>query len=292
MIWDRVLSFSEITLLYREPFVMFNDCVRSRPLCIPMTEVSLAGSAIAHSSAKGKLSVSCKSPELKKFWFGDALFNGMTANAFKLGTVLSSGWFWMRNSGCLVLYRGIEKDGVNFSNILNVSEFDAAQVTPPDYLSHENKSTYFYVARRFNNCGCQEHTFNTAIKISLDSGGDIKEPVLNTVFKINAEQIEDDRVRFLWFYCPLEQKSPPERFEIYYDNKTGQIDYENPIGLIEYQGRKFYEFISSSLEAGEYLFAIKVLDENGLEYNSMERIKIQIETASPEEVKIIDIENV
>jgi len=116
--------------------------------------------------------------------------------------------------------------------------------------------------------------------------------VINTLFKINAEQIEDDRVRFLWFYCPLEQKSPPERFEIYYDNKTGQIDYENPIGLIEYQGRKFYEFISSSLEAGEYLFAIKVLDENGLEYNSMERIKIQIETASPEEVKIIDIENV
>ena len=39
-----------------------------------------------------------------------ALFGGMTADAFKLGTVLSLGWFWLRTAGCHIIYRG--QDGV------------------------------------------------------------------------------------------------------------------------------------------------------------------------------------
>jgi hypothetical protein len=291
-IWDRALSESELRMLYREPFVMFNDGVRSKPLYVPVTIISLEGSAIAQSSAGGKLSVSCKSSELEKFWLHDSLFNGMTANAIKLGTILSSGWFWMRNTGCFALYRGTENNGVDFSNILTVVEPNVAQITPPDYLSHKNNSTYFYVLRRFNNCGYKERTLNAAVKMSLDCNGDVKEPVPNAVLKINAEKIENGKVRLLWFYCPLEQKSPPERFEIYYDNRTGQVDYENPIDVIKYQGRKFYEFISASLEEGEYLFAVKVMDENDLEDNSMEQIKIQVATVAPEAVEIINVENI
>ena len=159
-------------------------------------------------------------------------------------------------------------------------------------ITHESNSTYFYVVRRFNNCGYQERTLDAAVKMSLDSNGDVKEPVPNAVLKINAEKIENGKVRLLWFYCSLEQKSPPERFEIYCDNKSGQIDYENPIGVIEYQGRKFYEFVSGSLEKGEYLFAINVVDENGLKDNSMEQIRIQVETVAPEAVEIINVESV
>ena len=62
--------------------------------------------------------------------------------------------------------------------------------------------------------------------------------------------------------------------------------------MIEYYGRKFYEYISSSLEGGEYLFAVKVVSENGLEDNSMKQITIQIGTPVPETVEIINVENI
>jgi len=46
--------------------------------------------------------------DIERFWLREALFNGMTANAFKLGTTLSLGWFWLRIAGCSALY-GIKK---------------------------------------------------------------------------------------------------------------------------------------------------------------------------------------
>ena len=51
----------------------------------------------------------------------EALYNGMTANAFKLGTVLTGGWFWMRIGGCSVLYRGPGMSEINFDDLLAVS---------------------------------------------------------------------------------------------------------------------------------------------------------------------------
>ncbi len=43
---------------------------------------------------------------MEKGWLREALFGGATCNGFKLGTVLSLGWFWSRVGGCSVLSRG------------------------------------------------------------------------------------------------------------------------------------------------------------------------------------------
>lgn len=229
---------------------------------------------------------------MKRRWLKEALLIGGSANAFKLGTTLYLGWFWPRVAGCSVLYRGSSMEQIDFAYILTVANVDACLICPPSYVQHESNSTYFYVIRRANNCGDQEHTLAAAVKVSIDANGELADPQPNNIFDVTAEQVASNKVQLVWYYCPIEQKSEPVCFKIYTDGRTGQIDYENPIAVVSYAGRVFYGYQSDTLEAGRYLFAIRAEDAAGVENPSLAQIKIQLDTTSPDAVDILSAEAV
>jgi len=310
MIYNRALSPSEIALLYREPFCMFERAWI--PKLIGGQIVELAGSSVALSSLSATakamrkvggnvVSTSDVAAILNLFrsllyiesnWKREALFNGMTANAFKLGTTLSLGWFWVRVAGCSVLYRGSSMGEIDFVNILAVAEQNAREISPPSYISHNSGSTYFYVVRRFNNCGYQERTLAASVKVSIESNGELAEPQPNKVFDSGAELVDSNKILLVWYYCPLEQKSQPMCFNVYYDGRTGQINYENPLAIIGYKGRKFYRYQCGALEAGRYLFAIRTEDASGIENSSLARLRIQFDPTNPAAIDILSVEGV
>ena len=223
-------------------------------------------------------------------WLKEALFAGMTANAFKLGTVLTLGWFWSRIAGCSVLYRGSSIGRIDFANILTVTEVGAGQIKPPSYVQHNSGTSYFYVVRRANTCGCQEHTLAAAVKVAINADGDIAKPKPNDVFEVRAQQVDGDKTQLIWYYCPIEQESAPVYFKVYYDSGTGQVDYETPIATICYAGRKFYSYRSNSLETGTYLFCIRTEDAAGIRSSSSAQIRIQLNTTSPDAIDILNTE--
>lgn len=309
-LYNRALSSSEIALLYREPFCMFEQAMR--PKLIGGQIVNLAGSSVALSSlsatskAMRKVGGNVVSTTnvaailnlirsllyIESNWKREALFNGMTANAFKLGTTLSLGWFWVRVAGCSVLYRGSSMGEIDFVNILAVAEQDACEISPPTYISHNSGSTYFYVVRRFNNCGYQECTLAASVKISIKSNGELAQPQPNKVFDSGAELVDGNKIKLVWFYCPLEQKSQPDCFNVYYDDRTGQIDYQTPLATIGYKGRKFYSYQCGALEAGRHLFAIRTEDVSGIENSSLARLRIQFVPTNPDAIEILSAEGV
>jgi len=225
-------------------------------------------------------------------WLKDSLFSGMTSNAFKLGTVLTQGWFWTRVTGCCVLYRGGSMRTIDFGNILAVGRRFASQIQPPSYIPHNSNSTYFYVLRGANKCGYLEYTLGAAVKVSIDAAGDMAQPQPNSIFAVKAEQIGNGRIRFIWYYCPLDQQCPPARFKIYYDGGTGQIDYETAVAVVCYYGRFFYSYESDTLGPGTYLFAIRAEDAEQIENKSLTRIRVQVDTSQPSAVGILSAEAV
>jgi len=136
-------------------------------------------------------------------WLKEALYAGMTANAFKLGTVLTLGWFWPRVAGCSVLYRGGSMETIEFANILTVADADAAEISPPSYVQYNNSTTYFYVIRRANNCGRQEHTLAAAVKVSIDASGNLAEPQPNNIFEARAKQVDGNKIQLVSFSFSL-----------------------------------------------------------------------------------------
>ena len=227
---------------------------------------------------------------METMWLKEALFTGMTSNSFRLGIVLPLGWFWSRVKGCSLLYRGNSMDVIDFDNILAAAEPDASQIQPPSYAVHDSDTTYFYVVRRANSCGDQEHSLSAAVKVSIDANGELVALGPNSIFAVRAKQAASNRVELLWFYCPLEQESEPVCFKIYWDGGTGQIDYENPISTIGYAGRMFYVYQSGILDAGRYLFAVKAEDAAGNESASSALMGIQVNATSPDAIDILSAE--
>jgi hypothetical protein len=260
-----------------------------------------AGAIAAHSGASASLTLVGQVPPAQEWFAGSlnieqdwllaALLGGMTANAFKLGTVLSLGWFWMRRSGCSVLYRGPAMDQIDFTNALTVAEQDAGQISPPLYVAHGSSSTYFYAVRRVNTCGYREHTLAAVAKVAIDADGNLAAPQPNNIFAAAVRQVNGNKVRLTWFYCPLRQKSKPICFRIYHDAASGQVDYQNPIGTITYQGQRFYSCLTEPLAGGRYLFAIRAEDADGVQNGSLARSKIQLVTEIPEAVDILSAES-
>jgi hypothetical protein len=209
-------------------------------------------------------------------FYKDALFAGLTPNAFKLGTVLHQGWFWQRPTGCSILYRGDNIETIDFDRIVAVRDFDLNEFQLPDYLLYQNNTTCFYVLRRANGCGNAERTLSASVKVVIDNNGNLTQPVPNSIFTVKAEIVQGSRVKLTWFYCPISQQSPPARFNIYTDNVEGQIEYQNPIFQIEYHGRGFYDFTTGLLPEGKHLFAIRALNEDGYEDNSSAAVRVEI----------------
>jgi len=261
-------------------------------------ETLLSGVVTGTAALSGTLILSIRQPwfggslEIERQWLREVLFNCVSANAIKLGTALTSGWFWVRVCGCSALYRGAGMEQMDFTNILAVAAKDACEIRPPSYLPHDSNSTYFYVIRRFNNCGYQERTLGAAVKVSIETSGELARPQPNNIFDSKAEQVNGNKIQLVWFYCPLEQKSKPVCFKIYWDSWTGEVDYENPTAIISYQGRKYYSYETGALEAGRYLFAIRAEDVHGVENNSLSQSRINLCTGSPDSINILSAETI
>ena len=225
---------------------------------------------------------------MKTIWRKDALMSGMNPNAFKLGTVLTLGWFWMRVKGCCVLYRGVSMNAVDFCSILAVSNADDCEIQPGS-VEHNAGTTYFYLLRRLNSVGDSENTLGAAVKVSINSQGQLSCGRPNSIPSFTATQTCGDRVLLEWYYCPLNQESKPAKFNIYWDCGQGQVNYENPIAVVAYKGRVYYRYQSEPLQAGSYLFCIRTVDSNGTENNSLAQTRVDVTTIKPAAINITSI---
>lgn len=224
---------------------------------------------------------------VERAWLREVLYNGMTANSYKLTTVLTLGWFWLRVAGCAVLHRGPGMDAIDVTNILTVANIDSFTISPPEYVPHKDSSTCFYVLRRFNKCGYPEHTLCAAVRVSMDMFGNLEKPRPNTIFHTASVKEDGKQLLLTWFYCPIGQNSQPVHFKVYYDGGTGEIDYESPVCTVAYRGRRFYSYRSATLSTGRHVFAIEAVDAAGVEGTSSKRLGIQLREDNPEAIKIL-----
>lgn len=214
-----------------------------------------------------------------------ALFNGTTANAFKLGTALTGGWFWVRVSGCSILYRGEDLNAIDFNIILAV--VNTSRIQPPPYIRHDANSVHFYLVRRANAFGMLEQTYSAAVKVEIDADGNLTSSRPNGIFGLTAEQLAAGCAQLAWFYCALDRKSNPASFKIYSDGATGRVDYGNPLATVKYQGRRFYSFKTAPLDAGTYLFTVKTEDKTAAKSPPAE-ITVQISGEISETITILE----
>ena len=219
--------------------------------------------------------------------FFDSLFEGDSANGVKLCMGLTGGDFWVKLAGCQNLYRGASGFDIDFDAILASRDIDEASITVPSFAGHQADSSYVYVLRRTNGCGDEEWTFRAAVRLKFNENGDIVEHACNNVFSLTAEQIEGPKVRLVWYYYPIGQGARPDSFNIYWDNGTGQIDYESALSSVDYAGPRYYGFETGVLSEDKHQFCVRGIMKDGQENEHPGKVQIQIRNTLPETVEVL-----
>jgi hypothetical protein len=224
---------------------------------------------------------------MERGWLREALFAGQTANGFKIGTALTGGWFWMRVNGCRLIYRGESMSAIDFDNVIAVTDPETDEIWLPNFIPHEAVKDYFYVVRRANRCGQIEQTLQAAVKVSIDSEGKLAEGKPNGVFGLAIKQGTDGQIELVWGYCPIEQESKPREMRIYSDAGTGEINYQEPMAVVPYKGKRCYQYKREIPGSGRYRFAVRAADSEGNEEGTTKIIEIETTGKAVEAIKII-----
>jgi len=192
----------------------------------------------------------------------DALFCGMTANAFKLGTVLSLGWFWFRPGGCHNVYRG--QDGVmDYGSVQAVMGLGDSQVS----IANQNLpagTKFDYVRRQASGCGLESPDSNTCI-VRIAADGDMLSLMPNRPLHLQAESLAGGKVRLRWRYSSDAEEVSPSGFRIYMDSGSG-FNFSSPAATVDYGlgGRGEFEWTSGALADGTlYKFCVRSYCEEG-----------------------------
>lgn len=283
-VWKRVLTDSEILALRRDPWALFAVGRLPRHVSSPsIVTVPLSGSIHCVSSVTARLSLPAEKSALlaKAAWQADALFHGMTARACQLGTVLTGGWFWTRRNGCQVVYRGPSLDEIDFDTVLHVADLAASQLSLPAWVSHAPGETWCYLVQRFNAAGYCERTTAASVTVRLGPDGQLADPIPNPVGGLDVRQTDGTTLTLTWSYDPLDQHAAPERFNVYWDGGTGQLDMQDPIASLEYKGRRFYSYACNVPAEGDYTFTVRAQTAAGAESVASPRVNCQVRAAPP-----------
>jgi len=218
--------------------------------------------------------------------FFDSIFEGDSANGVKLGMGLTNGDFWPRPNGCQNLYVGGSICTIDFDSILVVVDIDAELINFSSF-DPEPYETYLYILRRVNCCGEEECSLSAAVKVEFDSLGNILEPCCNNILNIFAEQFGELQVRLIWYYCPIDQQAECRHFSIYWDNGSGEIDFETEICVVDYAGPGLYYYETGVLNESKYIFCVKAVSETAIMNGLSGKVGIQIRDLAPNSIDML-----
>lgn len=185
----------------------------------------------------------------------EALFNGMTSNAFKLGTVLTLGWFWVRLLRCYCIYRGQDSNIVE--EVQATVKLEDTQIS----IAHQNllpNTIWQFIRRQVSCCGLESEN-SSICNVVIDANGDMIDITPNPPQNLIIENLINGKLKLRWQYTSDEQEIAPTGFKIYMDSGNG-FDFDNPEATVSYDLGWTGEFswISEPLTHGQlYRFCVR-----------------------------------
>jgi len=189
-------------------------------------------------------------------WLKDSLFNGFTSNGWKLGLVLSQGWFWYRIAGVMALYRG-QADVFDYDVIVAVMNADASAVTISNQALPAN-SSWYYIRRHVCECGLESDDSPTCI-VQINSSGEMIGNAPNPPVALTIEGFAGGLIKLKWRYTRINEDVAPTGFNIYMDSGSG-FDLDTPEDSVLYGqgGNGEFDWTSDALTNGQlYRFIVR-----------------------------------
>jgi len=211
-----------------------------------------------------------------------SLTEGDFGNGLFLRQSLAEGEFWTLPNGCVAVYRGEDSVAkIDYERIAAVG-FSQGFLQLAASFKHAPDSETFYAARRISGTGKQEFNSGVLVRVALDAEGRIRQAKPNPVQRMWTRQIHGGRIRISWWYWPIGEEAKPAWFHVYGDDGSGQMDYENPMAQVNYNGRYFYFCETEPLEAGKtYQFSVRAVTEKGVDNGNAAVTEATVDLTGP-----------
>lgn len=219
--------------------------------------------------------------------FFDSLFEGDGYNGLKLCMGLSGGDFWVRPNGCSNLYRGTERDGVDFNNIITVENIDAKNISTPGYLEHAASTDYVYTIRRASGCGEEEVSDRAITFVSFDAEADLQPPACNGVLRLSCRRYTQNKIKLCWAYIGFRSGAKVDKFAIYSNGGSGAVDYASAIAETGFVCVGEYSMLIEVSGPAKYIFAAAGIDYLGRTGPVSAETEIYIQDEMPDSAEII-----
>jgi hypothetical protein len=219
--------------------------------------------------------------------FFNGLFEGDSPNGAKLGMGLTGGDFWPRPGGCLTLYRGRRWWEVDFGMIVAVGEAGAGLIVSK--AAPLAGQTCYFAVRGVSGRGEEDMSLSTMVRAVFDAAGDLQPPTGRNVIALCARQVAQSAVRLLWRYCPYHAPIPCEWFNVYSDNGTGVIDFENPVSSVACAGAGIYSDEQAAPGPGRYRFCVRRQSQAGIESGLGAFAAIDVSGSAPAGIDHLDV---
>jgi predicted phosphodiesterase len=119
------------------------------------------------------------------------------------------------------------------------------------------------------------------VRLALDGEGKRRPRRPNTVKYLRTAGVKGYRIRVSWIYWHVGNEVEPDCFEVYGDNGTGVIDYENPLGKVNYDENYYYTLVTEPLTPGTvYRFGVRAFSAAGDHCGSTSWVEGQVNLAA------------
>jgi len=218
--------------------------------------------------------------------FNNFLTFGQFGNGFQLQQSLLWGQFWTRSQGCCNVYRGFDHiNNIDYGRIIATGS-SKCTLTLPTTVSHEADTDYYYAVRRASYSGKEEKGTLAVVRLRLDINGKVCPARPNCVSGLCAHAVADGKIQLGWWYWPIGQQIAPSYFTVYGDEGVGAIDYENPLGQVDYAGIRFYSYTSSAGNNNKtYRFSVRAVGSNGSDDGNRLFVEAVVDLSAPDGIE-------
>lgn len=174
------------------------------------------------------------------------------------------------------IYRGVDsRDNIDFGTpIATVGDVETAVIAQTDLLANRD---YFYAIRPQNASDIEGPYTDVFVKIRTDANGEYAlRP--NSPALLEATPRAGD-VSLSWTYDAQDEAAAVDEFVIYYDNRTGVVDYTYANRLTSVAAYTFT--YTASLSDGTYKFAVRARSAAGIEDANLVEVSVIVSTTVP-----------
>jgi len=179
----------------------------------------------------------------------DVIHHGLSRRGVATGLSLSSGRQWIATGGLHLLCRGTEYDDIDTDQPVGAAPAGEASVQQFTWIKQEANTLYYFTVMPVG-AGGVEAVSNDArpqiVSVLTDDDGDAGEPVPAAPHNLRAVAIAGGAFKLAWSYMPAEAGPRVDKFNIYSNDGSGEIDYDTPVDTVDAR--------VSRKGAGEYVF--------------------------------------